>query len=288
VRAREEQANEAGLNCSKKISAVRVCLLDNNFVKNQIMKTLTIILSLISFAAVAQGEKAAYNDGDTRLEGLFYKAAGNGKKSTGVIILHAWMGITDHERTSAQKLAAEGYQVLVADVYGDKKPAEKKDAAAASGYFKKNFREYQSRIRAAIAEMEKRGCKSSDIVIMGYCFGGTGALEAARGQLPVKGVVSFHGGLGKDSTRKNSAIATRVLVLHGADDPFVPEKDIKQFQNEMREGGADWQMVYYADAVHAFTEKNAGSDKSKGAAYNEKADQRSWRALLEFLREGEK
>jgi dienelactone hydrolase len=103
--------------------------------------------------------------------------------------------------------------------------------------------------------------------------------------MKVKGVVSFHGGLGRDSSRTIEPILTKVLVLHGADDFFVPEPEIKAFQDEMRTAKADWQMTYYANAVHAFTHKDAGDDNSKGTAYNEKAAKRSWQAMLDFFQE---
>ncbi len=121
--------------------------------------------------------------------------------------------------------------------------------------------------------------------MIGYCFGGTGALEAARANMPVKGIVSFHGGLGRDTTKEIGAIMPKVLVCHGAIDPYVPESQIKQFQKEMNDSKADWQMNYYANAVHAFTEKEAGDDNSKGAAYNALADKRSWEAMKQFFKE---
>jgi len=123
------------------------------------------------------------------------------------------------------------------------------------------------------------------IVVLGYCFGGTGAIEAARINMKVNGVVSFHGGLGRDANREIDKIKPKVLVLHGADDPYESAQEISYFQEEMRHADADWQMVYYAKAVHAFTDKNAGNDNSKGAAYNENADKRSWQAMLAFLKE---
>jgi len=110
-------------------------------------------------------------------------------------------------------------------------------------------------------------------------------VEAARTNMKIKGVVSFHGGLGRDDSRTIDVIAPQVLILHGADDKFVPKEEIDKFQDEMRTAKADWQMVYYANSVHSFTHKDAGSDNSKGAAYNEKADKRSWEAMLTFLKE---
>jgi len=137
----------------------------------------------------------------------------------------------------------------------------------------------------ALDQLIKQGANPEEIVVMGYCFGGTGAIEAARTAMKVKGIVSFHGGLAREESRKIDPIQARVLVLHGADDPYESEAEIKAFQSEMRTSKADWQMVYYANAVHSFTDKNAGNDNSKGAAYNEKADKRSWKELLGFLKE---
>jgi dienelactone hydrolase len=101
----------------------------------------------------------------------------------------------------------------------------------------------------------------------------------------VVGVVSFHGGLGKAEERITASVKPKVLVLHGADDPFVPEKEVLAFQTEMKTAKADWQMIYYANAVHSFTNKKAGTDNSKGAAYNELADKRSNEHFLQFLKE---
>ena len=80
-------------------------------------------------------------------------------------------------------------------------------------------------------------------------------------------------------------IKAKVLVLHGADDPFVPPKEVEAFQEEMRQGGVDWQLVAYGGAVHSFTDWNAGNDNSKGAAYHERADKRSWEAMKQFFGE---
>jgi dienelactone hydrolase len=249
--------------------------------------TSIILLTILSYGLRAQGKDLRYTSDTAKLKGYFVpsgvKSAG---KVPGIIIIHAWMGITDHEKSSADKLAKLGYNTLAADIYGeDVHVSDPKTAGGLSGSYKKDYKTYQARIQSALDALVKQGTDPDNIVVMGYCFGGTGAIEAARGGLPVKGVVSFHGGLGKDSVRTNMPVKTKVLVLHGADDPYVSEKDIKQFQNEMREGKTDWQMTYYSDAVHAFTDPAAGTDKSKGAAYNKTADERSWKAMQTFLEE---
>ncbi len=247
-----------------------------------------IVLALMFTAAhlSAQLKSVAYTEGGQKLNGFATVPSKPLKQKPGILILPAWMGINDHSKEVAQKLSAMGYHTFIADIYGEGKyPASPKEAGEQAGFYKKNVDKYQQRIEAALAELIKSGADADNIVVIGYCFGGTGALEAARGNLNVKGVVSFHGGLGKDATRNCSAVKPKVLVLHGADDPHVPLKEIDGFIAEMKEAKADWQLVYLSNAVHAFTEKSAGNDNSKGAAYNEKADKRSWKYFLDFLEE---
>jgi len=234
----------------------------------------------------AQLKPISYKDGEQKLNGFAIAPEKKSSNKPGILILPAWKGIDEHSKEVAQNLSKLGYYAFVADIYGEGNyPKDTKEAGEKSGFYKKDYEQYQNRIRLALEQLVKSGANADDIVVIGYCFGGTGALEAARGNLNVKGAVSFHGGLGKEASRANNPIKAKVLVLHGADDNYVPESDIKSFQKEMRDGNADWQMIYYADAVHAFTEKSAGNDKSKGVAYNEKADRRSWQHLLLFLKE---
>lgn len=252
------------------------------------MKTKTALLLIIFMAlqANAQLKPIAYNDGTQKLNGFAATPAKAIKQKPGVLILPAWKGIGPHSKEVAEKLSKLGYYAFIADIYGEGNyPATPQEAGKQAGIYKNDYKAYQKRISLALDQLVKSGADANNIVVIGYCFGGTGALEAARGGLPVKGVVTFHGGLGKDTARANGAIKPKILVLHGADDPHVSLKDIEAFQKEMKDGNADWQMIYYSNAVHAFTEKEAGNDNSKGAAYNEKADKRSWGHFIMFLDE---
>ena len=245
-----------------------------------------VISIIIVTSASAQLKKVDYKDNSQVLSGLSAIPKKANTNKPGVLILPAWKGIDAHSEEVATELAAMGYYAFVADIYGvDKRPKDTKEAGEKAGFYKKNITEYHNRISLALAELVKQGANADNIIVIGYCFGGTGAIEAARTNMKVKGVISFHGGLGKDASRETKEITPKVLVLHGADDSYVPEKEIVAFQNEMRTAKADWQMNYYANAVHAFTEKEAGNDNSKGVAYNELADKRSWSALKSFLRE---
>lgn len=238
------------------------------------------------FRSLAQAKELSYQEGTTQLIGYFAAPAPNKKKAPGIVVIHAWMGITNHEKTTVNRLSNLGYYALAADIYGaNVHPANPQEAGKQAGYYKTNYKEYQARINAAIAVLVKQGADPDNIVVIGYCFGGSGAIEAARAGLPVKGIVSFHGGLAKDPTRPNAPLKPKMLILHGADDPHESPAEINAFQQEMRDGKADWQMVYFANAVHSFTDPAAGTDNSKGAAYNKLADERSWKYMLDFLKE---
>lgn len=252
-----------------------------------IMKNSIFILVFMTFFNLnAQLKTISYSDENQKLEGLLAVPKNQKTNKAGVLILPAWMGIDNNAKENAAELAKLGYTTFVADIYGtDKRPTNAKEAGAIAGSFKKDYKFYQKRIQLALDQLLKSGVNPDKIAIIGYCFGGTGAIEAARSNMKVNGIVSFHGGLGRDATRTIENINPKVLILHGADDFYVPETDIKALQDEMRTAKADWQMVFYANAVHAFTHKDAGNDNSKGTAYNEKAAKRSWKAMQDFFDE---
>jgi dienelactone hydrolase len=250
------------------------------------MKQLFGLLLFAHFSMTAQIQSVSYKDGDQNLNGFSSKPKKANLDKSGILILPAWMGIDDHSKEVAQQLAELGHYAFIADIYGEGNyPKNSSEAGKQAGFYKNNVADYHRRIQLALDQLIQSGANKDKIVVIGYCFGGTGALEAARAGLNVQGVVSFHGGLGKAEDRIITEIKPKVLVLHGADDPFVPEKEILAFQKEMKEAKADWQMIYYSGAVHSFTNKKAGNDNSRGAAYNELADKRSFVHFLSFLKE---
>lgn len=250
------------------------------------MRSAALALSLAALPIFA-GQPLTYADGATKLAGYLSHPADAKGKVPGVVVIHQWMGLTDHERKVSDDLARLGYAALAADIYGEGvRPANTGEAGKLAGSFKGDRALYRRRIAAAIEALKaQKGVDGSRIAVIGFCFGGTGAIEAARGGLPVKAVVSFHGGLDVPAGSTPGPISAKVLVCHGADDPWVPAKDVAAFQDEMRQAKADYVFVAYAGAVHAFTQKEAGSDNSKGAAYNEAAHRRSWQHMKDLFKE---
>ena len=246
------------------------------------------VLSLAHFAsAEIKLETVEYKTGDTVCEGTVAFDDADKIPRPGVLLVHDWMGAGDYAKSRAKQIAALGYVCFVADIYGKGvRPADAGAAGAEAGKYKGNRALLRQRVNAALAELKKSPLVvKSKTCAMGYCFGGTTVLELARSGAEVAGVVSFHGGLDSPMPADAKNIKGKVLVLHGADDPFVKPAEVAAFQEEMRGNKVDWQMVYYGDAVHSFTRPDAGNDKSKGAAYQESADKRSWEAMKEFYAE---
>jgi dienelactone hydrolase len=228
-----------------------------------------------------------YRDGETVLEGyLAYDEARRGK-SPAVLIIHEWTGLGPYVKKRAEQIASLGYVALAIDIYGKGiRPANRNEASKQAAIYRGDRPLMRRRALAGLRRaMEFPFVDKERIAAIGYCFGGGVALELARSGADVKGVVSFHGNLDTPNPQDAKNIRAKVLVLHGADDPHVPQEQIDAFMKEMREAKVDWQMIYYGNAVHSFTNPDAGNDPSRGAAYNEKADKRSWQAMKAFLKE---
>lgn len=205
----------------------------------------------------------------------------------GVLVVHNWKGLSDETKSKADQLAELGYIAFAADIYGKGiRPTDSSEAGKIAGSYKKDRALLRTHMQDSLRELELQpGVDKNRIAVIGYCFGGTAALELARAGAMAKGFVVFHGGL--DSLKPDDAkqIKGKILVLHGADDPYSSATDVAAFENEMRTNHVDWEIVKYGGAVHSFTEKAAGDDNSKGAAYNAEADRRSWRAMQDFFKE---
>jgi dienelactone hydrolase len=205
-------------------------------------------------------------------------------KRPSVLIVHQWTGVSENEKMRARMLAELGYNVFCVDVYGKGIRPQPPASGAEAGKYKKDRALLRERVNAGLQVLLKDArTDASRVACIGYCFGGTAAIELARSGAAIKGVVSFHGGLDSPTPADGKNIKGRLLILHGADDPFVPAADIAAFEKEMKDAGLDYQLVFYPGAVHAFTQKAAGSDNSKGAAYNEAADKASWEEMKAFF-----
>ncbi|RZA08272.1 MAG: dienelactone hydrolase family protein [Proteobacteria bacterium] len=256
----------------------------------RIFQWLPLVISL-GVMAPAQAKvitrTVEYKDGSVTLEGFLALPASGSGKAPGVLVVHEWMGLNPYVKKRAEMLAELGFVAFAADIYGKGvRPSTPEEAAKTAGIYKADRPLLRKRAALALAELRKQPqVDGAKVDAIGYCFGGATVLELARAGADLNGVVSFHGSLDTPTPADAKNIKAKVLVLHGADDPYVPAKDVAAFEDEMRAGGTDWQLVKYSNAVHSFTDKGAGNDNTKGAAYNASADRRSWDAMRAFFRE---
>lgn len=243
-----------------------------------------LLFPLHSQAAIKTGT-LSYTHNNVPLEGYYAYDDSIKTPTAAILVAHAWNGITNYEKSRIEQLATLGYVVMGLDMYGkNKQPTSMSEAAALSRTYKSNLTLLRERATHGLqALLSLPNVNSQNITVVGYCFGGTVALEMARDSAPVKRVVSFHGGL--KTTLPAKSITARILALHGGDDPFVPPFEVDAFEKEMRASKADWQLITYGQAVHAFSDPGSGNDPSTGAAYNPLADKRSWQAFITFLQE---
>jgi dienelactone hydrolase len=249
-------------------------------------------IGLLMHFSTAWGEinsKAVeYRDGDTLLEGyVIWDSEQIRQPTPGVLVIHQWLGLTDYEKRRCRQLAEMGYVAFALDIYGKSvRPTTAPEAGKTASIYKSDRDLYRRRLNLGLEQLRAQpGVDASKLAAIGYCFGGTGVLELARSGAQFAGGVSFHGGLDSPNPADGKNIDAKLLICHGADDPFVPAQDIEAMRAELDAASIDWQMIYYSGAVHSFTQPMAGNDNSKGAAYNESADKRSWLAMQTFFHE---
>lgn len=258
--------------------------------KKHVLPVLTLLAPFF-FVNAAQAKlqtmNVEYKEGSQVLQGYLAYDDASTKKRPGVLVVHEWMGLENYAKMRTEQLAKMGYVAFAPDIYGKGiRPTKPDEAGKMAGKFKSDRNLLRTRVKAGFDVLKNyKFTDQNKLAAIGYCFGGTTALELARSGAKLNGVVSFHGGLDTPTPNDAKNIKAKVLALHGADDPNVPTKDVMAFQDEMRAAKVDWRLVSYGNAVHGFTNPKNGSDNSKGVAYNKNADVRSFQEMKDFFNE---
>jgi dienelactone hydrolase len=260
--------------------------------KEVTMKNFLLALSLCCFGSAAQaavqGREVSYQANGTTLKGyLAFDDAIKGKRP-GVLVVHEWWGQNEYARRRARLLAELGYTALAVDMYGDGKVVDNPDDAGklAAGVYK-NMAVAQARFEAGMQLLrEQETVDANEIAAFGYCFGGGIALNMARIGEDLKGVASFHGGLGTDHPAQPGKIKARIISFSGEADPTIGADKVAAFKKEMESAGVHYRVVTYPGAKHAFTNPDAdelGKKFNLPIAYNAEADKDSWEQAKVFL-----
>lgn len=227
-----------------------------------------------------------YTEGTTALEGFIAWDSTATERRPGVLVVHEWWGLNERMRQRAERLADAGYVAFAVDLYGKGKVAtHPQDAQAFMAEATKDPAVIAARFNAALAQLKRDPhVDTTRIAAIGYCFGGGVALEMARAGADLAAVVSFHGVLTTKTPAQPGKVKARLLVLAGGADPFVPPEQVEAFKREMQAAGAQFEVVVYPGAKHAFTNPDAAQYGMDALAYNADADQESWAAMLSLFK----
>lgn len=226
-----------------------------------------------------------YRESEKLLRGFLAWDDSRSEPRPGILVLHENTGLTDHEKERAARLAELGYVALACDLFGERViPATDAERRAA-------FEEFRDKklLPRALAGLDALAAQPQAdrqrMAAIGFCLGGMAALELARAGADLKGVVSFHGGLTSTRPAVAGQVKSKVMVCHGALDPFITLDQVNAFAGEMQAATVDFQVILYGGAVHGFTNPAADRFGRPGVAYHERSDARSWEAMRWFLAE---
>jgi len=254
-------------------------------------RLLIILASIVLWGSVAQGavmtKTISYQEDGASLQGyLAYDNALKGKRP-GVLVVHEWWGLNDYARKRATQLAAMGYVAFALDMYGKDKVADHPEQA--KEFMKKvtqNVDTWQKRTLAGLEILKKQpNTDSNRIAAIGYCFGGSTVQQLAYSGADIRGIVSFHGSLIPPTESAVKQTKAKILICHGASDPYTKPEALPTYLTTMNASGIDWKMSIYAHAKHAFTNPDADNYGMAAVGYNRTADRRSWEDMKQFFNE---
>jgi dienelactone hydrolase len=239
-----------------------------------------------SEAKVVTRTVAYTHEGKTLQGYLAYDDARAGPRP-GVLVIHEWWGLNEYTKSRTRELAGMGYVAFAADMFGEGKTTrDPGEAQAWSSAASSQPGQLAILSKAGLDVLRREKNVDDDkLAAIGFCFGGTAVLQLAYAGVPLKAAVTFHAGLVVPDEKQALKIRAPILILHGAEDTFVKPETIDGLRKALDAVKVDWYMGTYANAVHAFSNPDAGSFKVPGMGYNEKAARRSWDEMQRFFAE---
>lgn len=249
------------------------------------LMALPIFVFFSNAHAAIQTRTVDYKQGDTTLKGYLAWDDASDAKRPGIMVIHEWWGLNDYVKHRAEQLAQLGYVAFAADIYGEgKTTTDPQQAGQWSGQFRQDPALAQARLQAGLDQLKsQKQVDGEQLAAMGYCFGGTMSLHLAFSGAPLKGVVSFHGGLAGLPLGEVGKVKGEVLICNGAADTMVKTQDAEALQSALEKANVKWTFVNYSGAKHAFTNPQADQFGLPGIAYNQRADQQSWQHMRSFF-----
>jgi dienelactone hydrolase len=253
----------------------------------QLLLGFVVLLTAASVQGAVQSKTVTYKHGDLECKGFVaWDDAIQGKRP-GVLVVHEWWGLDEYARSRAQQLAKQGYIAFACDMYGGGKTAEHpQDASKMAAAVRMNVADWRKRAEVALEVLKAQPqCDNHKLAAIGYCFGGSTALQLAYSGADLKAVVTFHAALPTPSADEAKSVKARVLVCHGGADTFIPEEAIKAFRAALDQAGTQYEFVSYPGVVHSFTVPGADARNLNGMKYDKHADEDSWKRMTQLFAE---
>ncbi len=247
-----------------------------------------MIVTAGAVGAAIKSEPVEYEFQGTKLKGVIFYDDAVAEKRPGVMVVHEFWGLDDYAKMRAEMLAKLGYVALACDMYGDGKHTEHAaDAAKFAGEARANKEVWLGRANAGLKVLkDHKAVDPKKLGVMGYCFGGSTALQVAlAGTDDVLAVVSFHGALPTPTAEEAKKVKAKVAVCHGAEDKFITSETVQKFKKAFEDAGVKINFEAYPGAVHSFTVKDAEKKGLDGIAYNKDADEKSWETMKATFKE---
>jgi dienelactone hydrolase len=237
-------------------------------------------------------EPISYEAGGRTYTGFLADGAGGGR-APGVLVIHEGGGLTGHTKERASRLAELGYVAFAMDLFGPDvepptpgRPDTMAKAQAVVRQLRDDVTEFRARVKAGLGVLQAHPhVDAGRLAAIGYCLGGAAAIELARTGAPLQAVAGFHAGILPGSIEDDRSIRAKLLLCHGEMDPVVPASQIQDFTGRLTEAGVDWQLHLYGGVGHSFTNPGIDAWNLPGFFYDEKADRRSWAAMLQLFDE---
>jgi dienelactone hydrolase len=240
-----------------------------------------VALALALGATAARAEVKTrwidYKQGDTPLRGYLAYDDAIKDKRPGVLLVHRRDGMTPLTLQNAEMVARLGYVVFAPDIFG-MVPKDEEESKALSARYNKDRPLMRARAQAGFDILRNNPMvDAARLAVLGYCFGGTTAVELAETGAPIVGTVTIHGSFRDFQHDAAKNIHGRVLILHGAEDPVAPLSEVNILIEDLRAAKIGWQLELYSGTKHGFsTPKNPDE---------ERADTQSKASMARFFKE---
>jgi carboxymethylenebutenolidase len=206
--------------------------------------------------------------------------AAEGATGPGVVVLHAWWGLTEPFRQVCDRLAAAGFMALAPDLYRGKTTAVVEEAEALGAALDQDAERWRGDIAGALRFLRQHGASGAadgrgGFGLLGFSLGGAYALDMSVQRADeIAAVVIFYDTYpGLDYRRAQAAY----LCHFAEDDTFVPAEKVAQMERELQAAGRPATIYTYPGTKHWFFEAN------RPDAYNAAAAALAWERTITFL-----